>query len=176
MFPINSDSEAQAVQKEDINRPRINHEIKVYKVRLIDQNGNNVGIVDTRDALNRARDAVLDLVEVSPTTNPPVCKIMDFRKYIFEQKKKMKENTHKAPETHEIRLTPNIDQHDIEVKARKATEFLEDGSKVILVFKVKGREAKQTEFINDVVKRFYALVDKLATLENKGEVFILHPR
>ncbi len=177
MFPNqNKSNNAPVTKNDEEDRPNINGEIRAYKVRLIDQSGNNVGVVDTRDALTKARDAALDLVEVSPDATPPVCKIMDFRKYVFEQKKRAKENSHKSPEDHEIRLSPNICQNDLETKARKAQEFLEDGSKVVLTFKVKGREAKKVDFIKDVINRFYVLVEKYSTLENKGGVYILHPK
>jgi translation initiation factor IF-3 len=158
------------------DRPRINNEIRVYKVRLIDSKGDNVGVVDIRDALYKAREAGLDLVEVVPTSQPPVCKIMDLGKWLFEKKKKAKENTHKAPETHEIRLTPVINIHDIEIKSKKAIEFLSEGSKVILHFKVKGREAKHKELIVAVAQKFFEFVKEKATLEEKGGVYILSPK
>jgi translation initiation factor IF-3 len=155
---------------------RINEHIKSFKIRLIDDTGNNVGIIDTRDALAKSRQVGLDLVEVSPQAKPPVCKIMDYRKYIFEQKKKAKGNNHKSPETRELRLSISIGLHDLEIKARKAQEFLDEGSKVILSFKVSGREASKTELINDIAKRFYTLVEHSSTMESKGGVFILTPK
>jgi translation initiation factor IF-3 len=161
---------------EDQDRPRINNEIRAYKVRLIDQTGTNLGVVRIEDALFKAREVSLDLVEVSPDGNPPVCKIMDLGKYLFEQKKKQKENYHKPPEPREIRLSTGIGQGDLEIKAKKAIEFLEEGSKVTLSFKLKGREAKKLDLVDDVVKRFFALVQEKSTLESKGGVHILIPK
>lgn len=157
-------------------RLRINNQIRAFKVRLIDQHGTNLGVVNCNEALYKAREAGLDLVEVSPDTNPPVCKIMDFGKYLFEQKKKMKENQHKAPEPHEIRLSPGIGQSDLEIKAKKALEFLSGGSKVTLTFKLKGREAKKIDLIEDVVKRFHKLVETASMLEIKGGSYVLIPK
>jgi translation initiation factor IF-3 len=169
------ESNVQTIRDEE-ERPRINEEIRTFKIRVIDHNGNNLGVINNRDALYKAREAGFDLVEVSPQATPPVCKIMDFGKYMFELKKKRKDNEHKSPETKEIRLTPAIGQGDLEIKARKALEFLEEGSKVILSFKLRGREASKTEFVKDVVARFYAIVETKSTLESKGGVHILTPK
>lgn len=179
MFPnqnnrFNNTLEPKRENKED--RVRINDEIKSFKVLLIDQDGNNVGVISNRDALQKSKEAGLDLVEVAPLSVPPVCRIMDFRKYLFEQKKKAKENNHKSPEPHELRLSPNIGQNDLEIKAKKAIEFLLEGSKVNLTFNVKGREASKTELIRGVVARFFALVEKQATMESKGGVYTLTPK
>lgn len=159
------------------DRPRANEEIiKTYKIRVIDHNGNNLGVITSREALYKAKEVALDLVEVSPNTTPPVCKIMDLGKYIFDKKKKDKGNEHRAPETHEIRLSPSIGQNDLEVKARKAEEFLKEGSKVIIQFKLHGREAKKTNLIDDVVKKFHSLLNTISNLENAGGVYILVPK
>lgn len=161
---------------EDANRLRINNAIRAYKVLLIDQNGTNFGAVSINEATVKAREAGLDLVEVSPEVTPPVCRIMDFGKYIFEQKKKQKENFHKAPEPHEIRLSTGIGQSDLEIKAKKALEFLNDGSKVTLSFKLRGRELKKMDLVDAVVQRFFVLVQTKSTLENKGGVYVLIPK
>lgn len=160
----------------DEDRPVCNEEIKAWKVRLIDQNGVNIGVVDTRDALFKAREVSLDLVEVSPEAKPPVCKIMDVGKFIFEKKKKQKENMNRGPEPHEIRLTPSIGQHDLEIKARKAIEFLEEGSIVTIQVKVRGREKSHPELIRDVALRFGKLVAEKGNMENKGDVWVITPK
>jgi translation initiation factor IF-3 len=162
--------------KETQDRPRVNNEIRAYKVRLIDQTGTNVGVVPVQDALFKAREAALDLVEVSPDANPPVCKIMNLGKYLFEQKKKQKDNFHKAPEPRELRLSTGIGQSDLEIKAKKALEFLEEGSKVTLTFKLKGRELKKMDLVEEVVKRLYTIVEAKSTLESKGGTFVLIPK
>ena len=158
------------------DRPRINDEIKCYNVRVIDNNGNNIGVITPREALQRAKQLGLDLVEVSPSAKPPVCKIMDFGKFLFEKRKKQKESFQKAPETHEIRLTPCIGVHDIEIKAKKALEFLTEGSKVILQFKLRGRETKHPELIKEVINKFYDFVKEKAVLESKGGSYTLVPK
>lgn len=179
MYPNQAKSYGEAPvanRASEEDRPRINEEIRSYKVRVIDSTGANIGVITNRDALLKAREVGLDLVEVSPQVVPPVCRIMDFGKYMFEQKKKRKDNDHKSPETKEIRLTPSIGQGDLEIKAKKALEFLAEGSKVVLNFKLRGRENSKTEFVKDVVKRFYMIVETKSTLESKGGVHILTPK
>jgi translation initiation factor IF-3 len=159
-----------------IDKPRTNWEIKVPQIHLIDQNGTFIGLTTVKEGVIKAKEANLDLVEIVPNHKPPVCKIMDLGKWIFEQKKKAKSNIHKAPPTHEIRLTPNTEQHDIEIKAKKAIEFLKEGSKIILQFKTKGREAKKQDLIEIVAVKFAKAVEEHAVMENTGECFILSPK
>jgi translation initiation factor IF-3 len=159
-----------------VEKPRTNWEIKVPQIKLIDNEGTFIGLMSVKDAVYKAKDLGLDLVEIVPTEKPPVCKIMDLNKWIYEQKKKAKANTQKAPETHEIRLTPNTGNHDIEIKARKAIEFLKEGSKIILQFKTKGREARLYSIMKEVAERFAKAVETHATMEYTGECFILHPK
>lgn len=159
-----------------IEKPRTNWEIKVPQIKLVDNEGKFIGLMNVKDAVYKAKDIGLDLVEIVPTENPPICKIMDLNKWIFEQKKKAKSNIHKAPALHEIRLTPNTGDHDIEIKAKKAIEFLKEGSKIILQFKTKGREARLYEIMKGVAQRFAKAVETHATMEYTGESFILHPK
>lgn len=159
-----------------VEKPRTNWEIKVPAIHLIDQNGEFVGIMSVKDAVTKAKAANLDLVEIVPNNKPPVCKIMDLGKWMFEQKKKAKSNMHKAPPLHEIRLTPNTESHDIEIKAKKAIEFLQEGSKIILQFKTKGREASKVQLIREVAEKFAKAVEAHATMEIKGDTFILSPK
>ena len=112
--------------------PRVNAQINVPTVRMIDENGEMVGVLPIREALSRAADAGLDLVEISPNAEPPVCKILDFGKYKYEVQKKKNEarKKQKVIEVKEIKLRPNIDEHDYEVKMRAVHRFLEEGDKV----------------------------------------------
>src|SRR5215469_1128788 len=125
----------------------INEQIRDREVRLIDTDGAQLGIVPGRDAQKRADEKRLDLVKISPTAKPPVCKIMDYSKFKFEQQKREKEvrKKQRTIEIKEIRLSPNIDKHDIDVKARKAIEFLSHGDKVKVTIKFRGRELGRTD-------------------------------
>jgi translation initiation factor IF-3 len=160
----------QPVEKE--GGLRINEKIKAYKVLLIDHNGNNLGQMTSRDAIQKAREVSLDLVEVGPTSTPPITKIMDFGKYVFEQKKKEKDNQHRGPVDKEIRLTPNIEIADLEVKVKKIQEFVDEGSKVTLSFKLRGRENKHQSRCYDVINKIIELAKDFATVENKGTIWI----
>jgi translation initiation factor IF-3 len=122
----------------------VNGGVKAESVRLIDESDNQVGIVNTSDALSRARDAGLDLVEVAPNSEPPVCRIMDYGKYVYEQKRRTRES-HKKTQKHvatlkEIRLRPETDKHDLEIKVKHAREFLEKGHKVQFTVFFRGRQ------------------------------------
>jgi translation initiation factor IF-3 len=171
-----TDNEETNKHEIEVEKPRTNHEIRIPQVKLIDASGTFVGIIRTDEALKRAYAAGLDLVEIVPTEKPPICKIMDLGKYIFDLKKKKKSNTHKAPPTHEIRLTPSTEIHDIQIKAKKALEFLTTGSKVILNFKAKGREAKKTDLMKAVAMQFFNEVSAHATMETVDNTYILHPK
>lgn len=159
-----------------VEKPRTNWEIKVPQVKVIGPEGEFLGLMVTKDAVYKAKDAGLDLVEIVPTEKPPVCKIMNLGKWIFEQKKKKKENQHKAPPMHEIRLTPNTEQHDIEIKAKKAIEFLQQGSKIIIQFKTKGRESQKHDLMKNVAIKFHAAVAEFADMEIKDHTYILTPK
>jgi translation initiation factor IF-3 len=164
---------------------RINGGIRAEKVRLVDESNNQVGIVDRNFALDKAREANLDLVEVSPTSEPPVCRIMDYGKWLYEQKRKAREarkKTHHAGGLKEVRLRPETDQHDIDIKVKHAREFLEKGHKVqfTLVFRGrqlahqdKGREllSKIAESISDVAK-----IDQAGRLLGKRMTLVVTPQ
>jgi translation initiation factor IF-3 len=129
--------------------PRVNKYIRASKVQLIDQEGENQGVVPIGEALNLAKEAQLDLVEVGPKVSPPVCKIMDFSKYLYEQNKKQRGNKKgKAKEQKEFRFSPVIEKADIEHRVRRAKEYLDKGHPVRLVMQKKGRQpmdlAKET--------------------------------
>ncbi len=118
---------------------RINERIRVPQVRLIDHEGTQVGVVPTHEALGMARDVEMDLVEVAPTERPPVCRIMDFGKQKYRQKKKQKKHVHEQ-QLKEVRLRPNTDKHDLDVKTNRARDFLKRGDRVQFTMLMRGRE------------------------------------
>ena len=124
----------------------INEQIRDKEIRLIDENGEQLGIVSSREAQKIADERKLDLVKIAPTAKPPVCRIMDYGKYKFDQAKKEKEarKKQKTIDTKELRLSPNIDAHDIQVKVKKAIEFLKDGDKGKVSIRFRGRESGRT--------------------------------
>ena len=133
---------------------RINEQIRVREVRLIDDLGEQKGIVPTIEALRMAKEKDLDLVEVSPNANPPVCKILDYGKYRFEQEKKLRESkkNQKVLKLKEIRMQPKIGPGDLDTKAKHVQEFLEEGNKVKVTIRFRGRELAHTELGFDVLK------------------------
>lgn len=157
---------------------RINEQVRVPKVRLILQNGDNVGVVATKEALQKAKDASLDLVEVSPNANPPVCKIMDYGKVQYEKAKAQKENVRKSKsvDDKEIRLRPSIGAHDLEIKAKKVREFLSEGRKVAISVRLRGRERAHPEVMREVIDNLYALVEDVGVLERKGGSVTVVPK
>ena len=161
---------------DDVDKPNMDYNIKHPKVRVIDENGENLGILSVKDGIIKAKEKNLNLIEISPNANPPVCKIMDLGKYIFEVKKHKKETFQKAPEHKEIRLTPSIGSHDLEIKAKKVEEFLKDGSKVTIQFKLKGRENKKYDIIRGVANKFYDLLKDVSTMAYDGESYVLTPK
>ena len=154
---------------------RINEQIRVREIRLIDDEGNQKGIVPTIDALRMARDEDLDLVEVSPNANPPVCKILDFGKYRFEMEKKLRDSkkNQKVLKLKEIRMQPKIGPGDLDTKAKHVQEFLDEGNKVKITIRFRGRELAHTELgygvLQEVLKRLTSayVVDKPAAMEGK---------
>lgn len=155
---------------------RINEMIRVREVRLIDEEGNQLGIVPTMEALNMARNKDLDLVEVSPNANPPVCKILDYGKYKFEQEKKLRDSkkNQKVLKLKEIRMQPKIGSGDLDTKAKHIQEFLNDGDKVKVTIRFRGRELAHTELgfdvLNEVLKRLTSayVIEKPATMDGRN--------
>ena len=135
--------------------PRVNHQINVPQVRLVGEDGTMVGVVSTREAISMAADAGLDLVEVSPNATPPVCKILDFGKFKYEEQKRKNEarKKQKVIEVKEIKLRPGIDIHDYEVKMRAIHRFLEEGDKVKVTMRFRGRELAHQEIGMAVLER-----------------------
>ncbi|MCL2188633.1 MAG: translation initiation factor IF-3 [Defluviitaleaceae bacterium] len=145
----------------------INEQIRDKEVRLIDSDGTQMGIIDGREAQRLADEKKMDLVKISPTAKPPVCKIMDYSKFRFEQSKKEKEARKKQRtiEIKELRLSPNIDKHDVEVKLKKAEEFLKHGDKVKVTVRFRGRELGRTEVAYGIMNDFAGKLAELGNIE-----------
>jgi translation initiation factor IF-3 len=141
---------------------RINDLIQVREVRLIDDEGNQLGVVATPKALEMADDKGLDLVEIAPNANPPVCKFLDYGKYKFELEKKNRENKkkQKLQELKEIRMQPKIDDHDLEFKTRHVRDFLDKGAKVKVTIRFRGRELAHTDRGRDVLHKVLDLLER----------------
>jgi translation initiation factor IF-3 len=172
---------AQPVQKEG---PRINEEIRVREVHLIDKDGANRGTVLTPEAIRLAQEAGLDLVEISPNATPPVCKMLDFGKYKYAEQKKAAEarKKQKIVEVKEIKFRPMIDDHDYDVKMRSMARFFEEGDKVKVTLRFRGREMAHQELgiqllnrVKDDIAKF-AKVESDARFEGRQMVMILAPR
>jgi translation initiation factor IF-3 len=147
--------------------PRVNDEIGVPRVRLVDERGQMVGIVGRNEALTMAVDAGLDLVEIAPNADPPVCKILDFGKFKYEEQKKKNEarKKQKIIEVKEIKLRPSIDDHDYDVKMRSMVKFIGEGDKVKVTMRFRGRELAHQELGMDVLMRVKTDLDTLAKVE-----------
>ena len=147
----------------------INEQIRAKEVQVIDDAGEKRGVMALNDALDLAFDKKLDLVLVAPNAEPPVCKIMNYGKYKFEQAKKEKEarKKQKTFEVKEIRITPNIEQHDFEFKAKNAKKFIEDGNKVKITVRFRGRELNYVKLGEAVLNDFIENLSDVATPEKK---------
>lgn len=147
----------------------INEQIKANKVQVIDEQGEKRGVMSIHDALDLAYDKKLDLVLVAPNADVPVCKIMNYGKYKFEQAKKEKEakKKQKTFEIKEIRITPNIEQHDFEFKLKNAQRFIEDGNKVKITVRFRGREMNYVKLGEQVLNKFIEGLSEVATVEKK---------
>ena len=172
---------AQPAQKDG---PRINEEIRSKEVQLIDSTGDNKGVVDFQTAMSMAEAAGLDLVEISPNTNPPVCKILDFGKYKFQAQKKAAEarKKQKVVEIKEIKLRPMIDDHDYDVKMRSMKRFFEEGDKVKITLRFRGREMAHQELGYKLLERVkvdtapIAKIESEPRFEGRQMVMLLAPR
>ncbi len=145
----------------------MNERIRVPEVRLIGADGEQIGVVPTDQAREKAREAGMDLVEVAPLARPPVCRLMDFGKYKYEQRKKQQKAREKQHRIRikGIRLRPKTDDHDFEVKLRQARQFLEEGNKVQVTLLFRGREMSHIELGRDVLMRFAEQLKDLSTVE-----------
>ncbi|MFZ3171686.1 MAG: translation initiation factor IF-3 [Carboxydocellales bacterium] len=163
---------------------RINEEIRAREVRVVSGTGEQLGILTLRDALKSALDQQLDLVEVAPSAKPPVCRIMDYGKYKYEQSKREKEvkKKQKVILIKEVKLRPNIEDHDFETKSKNAIRFLKDGDKVKATIMFRGREMSHTELgkvlldrLADLVKDI-AIIERYPKVEGKNMIMILSPK
>ncbi|MBO9321181.1 MAG: translation initiation factor IF-3 [Roseiflexus sp.] len=165
------------------DRLRINNRIRAREVRLIDENGAQVGIVSIRDALSMAEERGLDLVEVAPNAVPPVCRILDYGKFRYEQSKKEREarKNQKQVEVKQIRLEPKTDDHDLEVKAKQARRFLLEGDKVKFNLRFRGREIFHQEIGLEMLERMaeelrdISIVEQRPTMEGRVLTLLLAP-
>jgi translation initiation factor IF-3 len=163
---------------------RVNEEIRAREIRLIDSDGQQLGIVPLKEGLRIAMERGLDLVEVAPRAKPPVCRIMDYGKYKYEQSKKEREARKKKRviTVKELKLRPNIEEHDFQVKVRNALRFLQDGDKVKITLMFRGREISHSELGRNLCLRFYqcvqdyAVIEKEPKIEGKNMVMVLAPR
>lgn len=163
---------------------RVNRQIRAPKVRVIGPQGDQVGILQTREALAMAQDAGLDLVEIAPNAEPPVCKIIDYGKFRYDQTKREKESkkSQHQVKVKEIKLKPNIDEHDFQTKLKKAQEFLEKGNKVKVTCWFRGREMAYPQLGKRVVDRMveelqeFAHVEAPAKMMGRSMICVLAPQ
>ena len=163
---------------------RINENIRVREVRLVDHEGEQKGIVPTSEALALAKENGLDLVEVAPQANPPACKILNYGKYKFELEKRKREakKNQKIVKLKEVRMQPKIEKHDLDFKTKHVRSFLEDGNKVKVTIRFRGRELAHTELGKVVLDKVLVLLedcyilDKRAAMEGRTMSMILSPK
>jgi translation initiation factor IF-3 len=164
--------------------PRFDDMIQSDKVRVIDENGENLGVMYTNEAIEQANEIGLNLVEVSPNADPPVCKFLDVGKYRYEAQKKANaaRKTQKTQQIKEIKMRPNIDIHDYDVKMRSVRKFIEEGDKVKMTLRFRGREMAHQELGMDVLKRVQedvaeiAKVEAYPRLEGRQMLMVLAPK
>ena len=150
----------------------INGQIRAKEVQLIGDQGEKVGVISLREALEKAEEKNLDLVLVAPNANPPVCKIMNYGKYKFEQAKREKEakKKQKTLEVKELRVTPNIEEHDFGFKSKNARKFLEDGNKVKITVRFRGREVNNSRAGEVVLEKFIDVLSDISVVEKKPKL------
>ena len=162
----------------------INEEIRDREVRVVDQNGEQLGVMPIRQALDLADEQQLDLVKIAPQAKPPVCKLMDYGKYRFEMSKKEREikKNQKVIETKEVRLSATIEDHDIDVRYRQAVKFLQDGNKLKVTIRFRGRQIAHSEIGTDVMDEFaerikdYGVVERRPMVEGRNMTMMVAPR
>jgi translation initiation factor IF-3 len=164
--------------------PRFDFMIQVPKVRVIDDEGENLGVMYTREAIEQANEKGLNLVEVSPNADPPVCKFLDVGKYRYEAQKKanLARKTQKTQDIKEVKMRPNIDTHDYDVKMRNVHKFIENGDKVKITLRFRGREMAHQHLGMDLLKQVqddvaeYAKVEAFPRLEGRQMLMVLAPK
>ena len=156
----------------------INEEIRASEVRLIDENKKQIGIVPLKEAIDLAVEKDLDLVAISPDANPPVCRLLDYGKYLYSLQKKAHEakKQQRKIQIKEIKFTPVIGDHDIEVKLKKIKQFLEDGNKVKVTVWLKGRQKRKPEMLGVMTERIMNILSEISEIESqpKEEKFSCH--
>ena len=171
-------------QEREPSGPKINDQIRARDVRLIDETGQNVGVVARFDAQERANGVGLDLVEISPDAEPPVCKILDYGKYKYQEQKKAAEarKSQKIVEIKEIKMRPSIDDHDYDVKIKAMRRFFEEGDKVKVTLRFRGREMAHMQLGMQVLQRVKAelgdtvIIESEPRLEGRQMVMVLAPK
>lgn len=149
-----------------MNRVFINNQIRAIKVRVIDNEGKQLGVLDLQEALSMAKEKGFDLIQVTEKVDPPVCKIMDYGKYLYQQQKKEKEaKPQKGGQMKSIRLTFNISDHDIQVRADHAVKMLKQGNKIRVEMRIKGRENTHQDFARDKFKKFAEMLQKTTDIK-----------
>ncbi len=174
----------RGAQEREQTGPKINEAIRAHDIRLIDETGQNVGVVSRVEALERATQAGLDLVEISPDAEPPVCKILDYGKFKYQEQKKAAEarKHQKIVEIKEIKMRPSIDDHDYDVKMRSIKKFFEEGDKVKVTLRFRGREMAHQELGYKVLQRVktelvdLSKVESEPRLEGRQMVMVLAPK
>ena len=167
-----------------LNGPRFNEFIQSQKVRVIDENGENIGVMFTNEAIEQAASVGLDLVEVSPNADPPVCKFLDVGKFRYEAQKKanLARKTQKTQEIKEIKMRPNIDDHDYDTKMRSVTKFIGEGDKVKVTLRFRGREMAHQQLGMDLLRRVqddiaeFAKVEAWPRMEGRQMLMVVAPK
>jgi translation initiation factor IF-3 len=163
---------------------QVNHEIKAREVRLIGADGKQLGVMPLREALRYAQETNLDLVKIASNAKPPVCKVMDFGKYKYEQSKREKEarKNQKVINVKEIRMNPTIDEHDFQVRLKNTLKFLQEGNKVKVSIRFRGRQMAHTKLGEEVLNKMaenikeYGIVERMPKMEGRSMIMILSPR
>ncbi|HOO55248.1 MAG TPA: translation initiation factor IF-3 [bacterium] len=164
-----------------VQKTRVNEEIKARMVRTITDDGDLLGVISIEEALKAAQEKDLDLVEVAPDADPPVCRIMDYGKYLYEKRKKTKKSKSHTSTLKEIKLRPKIGDHDFNFKSNHVKRFLEDGDKVKATIMFRGREMDFTEIGRDLLLRLAdvhkenSTIERMPKLEGRNMIMILAP-
>lgn len=162
---------------------RVNERIQAQELRVLDSENKQIGVMSKFDALAKAREEGLDLVEIAPNAKPPVAKIVDFKKFLYQAEKKKREEKKKAKvtETKEVRLGPFMNDHDLDTMSKRAQGFLEDGDKVRVVVRFKGRQVTRPQFGFEVIQKFaqkltdFSKIEREPKLEGKQMIAIIAP-
>lgn len=163
-----SSSFQRGVKTDSAPKVRINNDIRAKEIRVIDSEGGMLGIMPVRDAVRLAEEKTLDLIEIAPKAKPPVCKIMDYGKFVYEVQKKEKHQRKQQQQQQmkEIRFKPHIQEHDFNFKTRHARGFIEDGNKVKATVMFRGREMAHKDFGKDVIERFVEALSDIAKMDS----------